>query len=64
MGKILELKDVSKIYGDCFDPTILSDATKETDLDLIMDRRAAEHRKKLYEIKKTSRTNHRSYIER
>ena len=30
---------VSEIYGDCFDPQLLSDATKETDLDLVFDRR-------------------------
>ena len=29
---------------------LLSDATKQTDYDLIMDRRATEHRKKLHEL--------------
>ena len=44
---------VSKIYGMDFDPNTLSDATKETDLDLAMDRRVTEHRKKLYEMSRT-----------
>lgn len=43
-------KTVSKIYGDRYDPKTLSDATKETDLDLAMDRRIEEHRKNLYEL--------------
>ena len=33
-----------------FDPDTLSDAAKETDLDLVMDRRVYEHRKKLYDL--------------
>ena len=41
---------VSKIHVMDFDPITLSDATKETDLDLAMDRRVYEHRKKLYEL--------------
>ena len=41
---------VSKNYGDSFDPKTLSDATTETDLDLAMDRRVYEHRKKLHEL--------------
>ena len=43
---------ISKIYGDCFDPKIFSDATKETDLDLAMDRRIYEHHKTLYRQQK------------
>ena len=41
---------VSKIYSKDFNPNSLSDAIKETDLDLAMDRRVYEHRKKLYEL--------------
>ena len=44
---------VSRIYGDSFDPAILSDAEKETDLDLVMDRRVYEYRKRLYELKRS-----------
>ena len=44
---------VSKIYGDRFDPALLSDAEKQTDYDLIMDRRATEHRRKLHEQRGT-----------
>ena len=43
---------VSKIYGDRFDPKTFSDATKETDLDLAMDRRIYEHHKTLYRQQK------------
>ena len=43
------VETVSSIYGNRFDPVLLSDAEKETDYDLIMDRRATEHRKKLHE---------------
>ena len=43
---------VSKIYGDCFDSKIFSDATKETDLDPAMDRRIYEHHKTLYRQQK------------
>ena len=43
---------VSKIYGDRFDPKTFSDATKETDLDLAMDRRIYEHHKALYRQQK------------
>ena len=45
-GRISEA--VSNIYGDSFDPKTFSDATKETDLDLAMDRKVDEHRKKIY----------------
>ena len=44
---------VSEIYGDRFDPALLSDAEKQTDYDLIMDRRATEHRRKLHEQRGT-----------
>ena len=41
---------LSEIYGDSFDPKTLSDASKETDLNLAMDRRVYEHRKHLYQL--------------
>ena len=47
-GKNRLSETVSKIYGMDFDPYTLSDATKATDLDLVMDRRVYEHRKWLY----------------
>ena len=53
---------VSKIYGNRFDPKLLSDATKETDLDLAMDRRVYEHRKKLYEHNKKHAASKRHAI--
>lgn len=50
---------VSKIYGMDFDPSTLSDATKETDLDLVMDRRVDVHRKLLYsQIIQSRKRNH------
>ena len=39
---------VSEIYGKAFDPKLLSDATKETDLDLAFDRRVEEHRQEIH----------------
>ena len=39
---------VSKIYGERYDPKLLSDATKEADLDLAFDHRAEKHRKNLH----------------
>ena len=50
---------VSKIYGNQFDPTILTDAEKRTDYDLIMDRRVKEYRKKLYEQSRKPAPIHR-----
>ena len=52
---------ISKIYGDSLDPKTLSDATKEIDLDLAMDRRVDEHRKLLYSQRIRSRK--RNHIE-
>ena len=50
---------VSKIYGKDFNPNSLSDATKETDLDLAMDRRVDVHRKLLYsQIIQSRKRNH------
>ena len=50
---------VSKIYGDRFDSKLLSDATKETDLDLAFDHRAAEHRERLHTLNRnTYRSQH------
>ena len=46
---------VSEIYGKAFDPKLLSDATKETDLDLAFDHRAEEHRKALYKSRSIDR---------
>jgi len=46
-------ENVIKIYGDSFDPKTLSDATKETDLDLAMDRRVDEHRQNLNDAVRT-----------
>lgn len=46
---------VSEIYGKAFDPKILSDATKETDLDLAMDRKVEEHRQRIYQEQRLSR---------
>ena len=46
---------VSKIYGDSLDPKTLSDATKEIDLVLAMNRRVEEHRKLLYSQRIRSR---------
>ena len=43
------LETVSEIYGDRFDPKLLSDVTRETDFDLAMDHRIAEHHRKLHE---------------
>ena len=40
---------VSGVYGEAFDAKLLSDATKETDLDLAFDRRVEEHRKVLHD---------------
>ena len=40
---------VSGVYGEAFDAKLLSDATKETDLDLAFDRRVEEHRKILHD---------------
>jgi len=48
---------VSKIYGNDFDPKLLSDATKETDLDLAFDRKAEAHRRWLYELNKSRYTS-------
>ena len=50
---------VSKIYCDGFDPKTLSDATTETDLDLAMNQRVYEHRKKLYELRRIPMPKHR-----
>ena len=49
---------VFEIYGKAFDPKLLSDVTKETDLDLAFDRRVDEHRRKVHE---RYRTDHRTY---
>ena len=50
---------VSEIYGEHFDPKLLSDATKETDLDLAFDHRAAEHREQLHTLNRnTYRSQH------
>ena len=46
---------VSEMYGDHFDPKLLSDATKETDLNLAFDRRSEVHRKKLYRQRASGR---------
>ena len=43
---------ISEIYGDRFDPKLLSDAAKETDYGLIMDKRVEDHRKTLYRKQK------------
>ena len=43
------LETVSETYGDRFDPKLLSDVTGETDFDLAMDHRIAEHHRKLHE---------------
>ena len=40
---------VSKIYGERFDPELLSNATKEADLDLAFDHRAENHHRLLHE---------------
>ena len=53
---------VARIYGKGFDPKTLSDTTKETNLDLAMDRRAYEHRKKLYEHNKMQTVSKRHAI--
>lgn len=55
---------VSKIYGDSFDPKTLSDATKEIDLVLAMNSRVEEHRKKLYELNRGSKSISLSMDER
>ena len=46
---------VSEIYGKAFDPKLLSNATKETDLDLSFDRRVEEHRRNLWLERNTER---------
>ena len=46
---------VSKIYGERYDPKLLSDATKETDLDLVFDRRVEEHQKALHKYQALDR---------
>jgi len=48
---------VSEIYGERFDPKLLSDATKETDLDLAFDHRTEEHRRKMHEHRLESYRN-------
>ena len=54
---------VSKIYSDSFDPKTLTDATKETDLDLVMNRRVEDHRKKLYELSRVPTSQYRKELE-
>ena len=50
---------VSKIYGERFDPELLSGATRETDLDMAFDRRAAVHRDRLHTLNRnTYRSQH------
>ena len=50
--RLLRTESESRISETCFDPKIFSDATKETDLDLAMDRRIYEHHKALYRQQK------------
>ena len=49
---------VSKIYGDSFDPKPLSDAMKETDLDLALDRRVEEYRQALHKSQSIDRNDY------
>ena len=48
---------VSEIYGERFDPKLLSDATKETDFDLAFDQKVGTHRRQLYKHNKSRYTS-------